>query len=382
MCAVHVLALLMVAQGLKIPERTFSERVLKGQLVLAEISRGTRGESQVPGPDDPAALVTNDTDRSVTFTRWYGRAGNNIVQILNAILFGQSKGYSRLRLPNVHVNPRRPASTVFDLFNLPEEITIKRPLSKLNLDCNWNPPHMRFFFGRCLAVNKSLYRETLRRHLVPFMSPSFRRACRKERNHPFDGLTVHLRSGDTKRNRTFTQSRTVKLDVRPYTYASCVFFERVLADRDFRSVRIITEPDMSHPCISVLKQKLLGVSLQVQSRSIEDDACAIINAKHLAVGSWSTFSQVLELFNSGLETNFWPSPPLGTMKMGTDVCVPVPPGTSKATYVYQVDGMEGVHNNMLDASGAGYFAALPLQNVTLRSVCDEQAEVPFAGSIR
>lgn len=348
----------------------------------AEVSRGTAGELQAPGPEDPAALVINDTDRSVTFTRWYGRVGNNIVQVVNAILFGQSNGYSTLRLPKVHVNPRRPASTVFDLFNLPEEVTIKRPRSELNLDCHWNPPQMRFFFGRCLAVNKSLYRETLRRHLVPFMSPRFRSACRKERSHPFDGLTVHLRSGDTSRNRSFTQSRTVKLDVRPYTYASCAFFERVLADRGFRSVRIITEPDMSHPCINVLKQKLLGVSLQIQSRSIEEDACAIMNARHLAVGSWSTFSQVLELLNPGLETNFWPSPPPGTMRIGPSVCVPVPPGTGRATYVYQIDGMEGAYNNLLDAGSAGYFAALPPQNVTLRSVCDEQAEVPFPGSIR
>jgi hypothetical protein len=109
-----------------------------------------------------------------------------------------------------------------------------------------------------------------------------------------------------------------------------------------------------------------------------------MHAKHLAVGSWSTFSQVFELFNRGLRTNFWPSPPSGTMRASLvdNFCVPVPPGTSGATYVYQVDGMEGFHNNLLKADSRSYFeGSLPRQNVTLRSVCNEQAEVPFAGSV-
>merc|ERR1719188_939569 len=122
------------------------------------------------------------------------------------------------------------------------------------------------------------------------MTERTRRACQEERARPFDGLTVHLRSGDTLRDLALPQ----------FAKASCSFFKKVLAVHGFQSVRVITEKDLSHPCIDVLREAL-GSNLSVQTGSLEEDSCAIMHARHLAVGSWSTFSQALELLNDHLE---------------------------------------------------------------------------------
>jgi predicted solute-binding protein len=115
--AVFVLALLTTTRALKIPEQTSAIRVTlglhNGRLLITDESPVSSGERRGPDTRDLAAVVVNRTDRSVTFTQWYGRIGNNIVQIANAILFSQLKGYSTLRLPEAVVkDPQRPRSTI------------------------------------------------------------------------------------------------------------------------------------------------------------------------------------------------------------------------------------------------------------------------------
>jgi len=384
--AVLAVAFLAAARGVHILEGSAAERISLEQHGKLETPKELERDTQAVGEDvvahseevPPNSVVINATEGSVTFAEWYGRTGNNIVQLVNAILFCQVKGFSTLRLPEavkIPCHDKSKACRATDILNLPEEIKIT-PRPGLTLNCDFL--RMKFFFGRCLAVTKSLFRQTAAQHLVPLMSEGWQRACQEERAqqdaHPFNGLTIHLRSGDSSKSSKLPES----------FYASCSFFRKVLTVHGFHSVRVITEKDMSHPCIKVLREQL-GSNLSVQSTSLEEDSCAIMHARHLAVGSWSTFSQVLELFNDHLETNFWPVPPNST-KLGASgrqigaVCNPVVLG-SAATYVYQVDGMEEGHNNMDNERSVDYFSGLPLGNVTLRSVCDEQSEAPFEGSV-
>jgi len=320
-------------------------------------------------PDD---VVINATEGSVAFAKWYGRFGNNIVQLVHAILFCQIEGFSTLRLPDAIKRPSHHSHTMAtDMFDLPREIKIT-PRPDLKLGCNFRK--MKMFFGRCLAVTKSLFRQTAAQYLFPLMSGAWHRACQDESAQQnatrVNGLTIHLRSGDSRRNLTLDQ----------FAYASCSFFTKVVSVHGYKSVRVITEKDMSHPCIHVLRDEL-GSNLDVQSGSLEQDACAIMHARHLAVGSWSTFSQVLELFNEHLETNFWPTPRRQDKMSKKAVCNPVSLGRP-VTYVYQVDGMQDRYNNMDDERGVEYFSRLPLENVTLQSVCDEDSEAPFLGSVQ
>jgi hypothetical protein len=166
-------------------------------------------------------------------------------------------------------------------------------------------------------------------------------------------------------------------------YASCNFFDTIVADRKFEEVRVVTEPDQSHPCIKLLKERLpsMNVSFHLHNHSVEEDACALMNAKYLAVGSWSTFSQTLEMFNDKLDSLFWPVPPRGTMRMMDSHCTPVVNESNPKTYLYEIDGMQGIHNNLGNAESVEYFTRNSTQGVRLAATCDQEREVPFAGSV-
>jgi len=297
---------------------------------------------------------------AVKIKDWYGRMGNNIVQIMNAIMFGQTLNLSRLLLPSQ-------GTSHLPIFDFPSEIAII-PNAHLRFSCNASG--LKHFFGRCTDVNKRLARATLLEHLAPHLTAATRRACEAERAQPFDGLTVHLRSGDA--HRIFTRQGML---------APCSFFQKIVLDHGFSSVRIVTERDMSHPCLKVLSRTLPNVSMRVQSKSIEEDACALMHARHLAVGSFSTFSQTAELFNMDLKSLFWPVPSGGSIAALGNICVP--PGSSpnetRSTYTYQIDGMQ---DTLLSAGDLSYVMNTSLQNVNLLSVCDEEQEIPFAGSLR
>jgi hypothetical protein len=286
--------------------------------------------------------------------------GNNIVQIMNAIMFGQALNVSRLLLPSQE-KFRLP------IFDLPSEIAIS-PNAHLRFHCNASG--LKHFFGRCTDVNKRMAREALLEHLAPHLTEATKRACEVERAQPFDGLTVHLRSGDAHR-----------ISTRQGMLAPCSFFQKIVFDHGFSSVRVVTERDMSHPCLNALSQTLPNVSIQVQSKSIEEDVCALMHARHLAVGSFSTFSQTAELFNTDLKSLFWPVPAGGSMAALGNICVAPESGLNgtRETYTYQIDGMQ---NALLSAHDLAYIVNTSLQNVSLRSVCDEEQEIPFAGSLR
>jgi hypothetical protein len=339
----------------------------------AAASRDPRGEQgqEIPweSEDYPAFNSTNATDSSVTIAAWYGRLGNNIIQIVNAVLFCQQWGYSSLILP--------PDRSQLKIFDLPEKIVIDHRTLGNKLKCDWNHLSTHYFFGRCMAVNKRLFHRTVKQYLKPYFTSSTATACQKEHARPFSGLTIHLRSGDTARTIGRTSSVTQT------AYASCGFFDKVVADNKFEGVRIITEPDHWHPCIKVLQDRLpsMNVSFHLGNSSIEEDACALMNARYLAVGSWSTFSQTLELLNDNLESLFWPIPPKGTMAKLDSHCTPIAWESHPITYMYEVAGMQDVHNNLAKRESVEYFNQNSSQGVTLAATCNWEQEVPFVGSV-
>lgn len=343
------------------------------RLARAAASRDPRGEQgrEIPweSEDYPASNSTNITGNSVTIAAWYGRLGNNIIQIVNAILFCQQSGYSTLILP--------PDRSQLNIFDLPEKIAIDHRTLGNHLKCDWNHLSTHYFFGRCMAVNKRLFHRTVKQYLKPYLTSSTNTACQKERARPFSGLTIHLRSGDTARTIGRTSSATQD------AYASCSFFDKIVADQKFEEVRIITEPDHMHPCIKVLGNRLpsMNVSLHIGNHSIEEDACALMNARYLAVGSWSTFSQTLELLNDNLEIMFWPVPPKGTWSKLDGHCTPVLWESDRKTYVYEIAGMQDVHNNLAKRQSVEYFTRNSSQGVTLAATCNWEQEVPFSGSV-
>merc|ERR1712048_127161 len=73
----------------------------------------------------------------------------------------------------------------------------------------------------------------------------------------------------------------------------------------FDRIRIITEPDWSNPCVQYIQQVYLSMNVVVQSKSVGEDALAIINA-HYFVPAPSLFSKVLALMNDKLQVVWIP----------------------------------------------------------------------------
>merc|ERR1719263_2251550 len=63
---------------------------------------------------------------------------------------------------------------------------------------------------------------------------------------------------------------------------------------------------MAHPCLSLLRSRHADKHITVQSRSIQEDACALMTAQHLEYGD-TTFAQVLEMMNENVKDVAMPS---------------------------------------------------------------------------
>jgi len=307
------------------------------------------------------------TVSKVSLKKFRGRLGNNLLQLANAILFCQIMNLSHLVLPPNSTN-RVPMLT------LPSEIPIKPdPSAKFE----YNMRQCVDFFGLCIVAKKWQMRAALMQHLPDYFSEQTRNACQKELARPFPGLTIHLRSGDVSTSQHSTSRKRHYATTKYGVFAPCAFFLKVIDDHKFHSVRIITEPDRSHECIRVLQESRREERIRfltIQSNSLEEDTCALMNAKHLAVGSFSTFTQALELMNGVLKAFYWPLPlPIGQENSPCDAVQ----DDGAITYRYAVVGMTNV-NEVPDP--ARYFDTFPMENVTLRDTCAEGQELPFRGA--
>ena len=123
-------------------------------------------------------------------------------------------------------------------------------------------------------------------------------------------LVIHFRSSDLLNNSFQMQS----------TFAPCAFFDKVIEDHNFEHVRIVTEADQAHPCIETMKEQHKNISVLIQTSSFQQDTCTLMNAKHLAFASPSSFLQAFGIeLNTHLNTVYSPYAPGGFKEQ--DPCV-------------------------------------------------------------
>ena len=94
-------------------------------------------------------------------------------------------------------------------------------------------------------------------------------------------LTPYWRSGDLLDLLTFRQVRTMRSS------------EKVAHDFRFTCLRTITERDLKHPCTKALQTAQDPHEVLVQPKSKIEDACALMYAKHLAVGTMTMFRKTV-----------------------------------------------------------------------------------------
>jgi len=249
-------------------------------------------------------------------SHWRGRLGNGVHQIAHAIFTAKLLGLEHVAIPA--------GGDIRHLFYLPthgETFTISPdPEFRTRAKCSGDAKY--YYYVNCTGVKRSDYTNVMRQYMLSRLVPQARAACDKEATSVRRELVVHLRSGDL-------------LDAHHHqaAFAPCSFFD-VLINQEprFERVRIITERDRRHPCLSFIAK--ISSNVTVQSKTIEADACVLMHADHLALGAASTFSLALSWFNTRPVTIY---DPFGKCERSEDhEC----PSGKQATYC--VPGLETV----------------------------------------
>lgn len=248
------------------------------------------GESSIP-----SSRPIGPKPNSVTITHWVSRLGNNLMQLHNAILYAERIAATELLLPL--------GGPIREFFTeLPTRIPIY-PLEKKNFyHCHFpleasnhsmgtfyhlggGNPDVNPIFGDgvCKAPPIEVAR-VLRKYAKPYMGLAARIACEIEAQHGFQGLTIHLRAGDTLQDHTVDG---VPWGLLQNSYESqqppCAMHESIIngsthaGSEAFARVRLIAE-DAQHPCIAWLHRRLPGRIELWRKGTLEQDACALMHA--------------------------------------------------------------------------------------------------------
>jgi len=243
---------------------------------------------------------------SIVVDKWYGRVGNNLHQIVHAIFAAKMSGKSRVYTP---LDWTFLDGTIRQLFNFSDHFDIVNDEEFRHRVFCQERKKTHFFMIKCNGVRRSDYTNVLLTYLLPHLSDEARAACKREEatsENRRPELVIHLRSGDLLNPTVGWQEGRM---------APCSFVDKVLEDsQGLERIRVITEPDMKHPCLPILVEH----GALVQSESVAADGCAFMYAEHLLLGAKSTFSEALSLFNPNPVTVY---DPFGCVHHGTtDTC--------------------------------------------------------------
>mmetsp|Transcript_4622 Transcript_4622/g.12136 ORF Transcript_4622/g.12136 Transcript_4622/m.12136 type:complete len:355 (-) Transcript_4622:386-1450(-) len=228
---------------------------------------------------------------------WYGRIGNNLIQVAHAIFVAKLSGKRSVTLPSSDVDHFGVPTPIGQMFKFPQRLDIELDEEfKSRASCSESTGF--YYLLACRGVVRADYTSVLRAYVLPHLAPEARGACEREASNTKHELVIHLRSGDAMfRDPPHPQKSR---------FAPCAFFEAVAdeAEVSFEGVRVITEPDQKHPCLGFFREK--NWNFTVQSESLVADGCAFMHADHLAVGAKSTFSDALSMFNPNPVTLYDP----------------------------------------------------------------------------
>jgi len=231
-------------------------------------------------------------NRSVVVSRWTGRLGNNLYQIVYAIFTAK---LSRTEYVTPPVRGRiLTKGQLYELFDLPRVLRIE-PDDEFRARATCSSRNDEYYRVLCTGATRADYTKVLREYILPHLKVEAREACNKEASKSARELVLHLRSGD------LLTDEFLYRPLKKASLAPCSFFD-VLINQDpgFQQVRIITETvhhggQKTHPCLQYIAERNPNVT--VQSDSLAADACALMYADHLGLGAYSTFSIALSWFN-------------------------------------------------------------------------------------
>lgn len=234
----------------------------------------------------------------------WGRLGDALNQLLATILWAEKSNATAL-----HVSDRG-FRKVEGFLDIPKDskgrrvITIN-PKSRVVVDPGGDCKMVKVGSDGSM-VSCPADARTRRRVMIKYVKPLLVPLARADvRSHGSDAdeLVIHVRSGDAWRKEK-TPWGTPLVE---YRMPPCAFYDKIIETGNkggaFQHVRVVTQADRENPCVDLIRKRHPTRSVRVQTMSREEDAAAIMNARHL-VTSQSYFSWILAEMNERLETLF------------------------------------------------------------------------------
>lgn len=280
-------------------------------------------------------------DDELVIQRWSGRMGNQVRTLAWALVAAESLGLRAVSWEEAAYVLR------YGFAELPRRIVVDGKGEKGAHACQTTRSGMTTWERiRCDGVKKSEIRRVLQRYVWPHLTDEARAKCTLEDG--FDGLTVHLRSGDCMWGTNHMTAR----------FAPCAYHSKIIESFGYKDVLIVTEPDRQHPCLAELPKRHPSVNFTVQSNSVVEDFCTLARARNLVrSGPFSSFSSFAELFSRNLQKLYLP-----------EECECGGPGKSGSAVetCYHIPGLLQKRN---DTEKMDYLISTPESSIEQFAVC-------------
>lgn len=216
---------------------------------------------------------------SVNIIKWYGRLGNNITQIVNAILFAY---YYNIKIINF------PEHSYFKQ----NFIDLRQYVSDKINNKNFND----IFFSRneiCQKYNLNISIFENNKINIGEIIKSLISLTEYEKLDITDNdLIIHIRSGDVYNSNPHPG----------WVQPPLSFYENIIKEKEWRKIILICEDDKC-PIIKPLLNKYNNIIFRIQP--LQQDIIYIIQSKNICFGMGS-FIPALLLLNSNLNTIYYP----------------------------------------------------------------------------
>jgi hypothetical protein len=208
--------------------------------------------------------------RIIQIDNWYGRFGNNILQLVYSIVIAIDKKYNKI------VFPRHAYFNKQEIIINDEHILESHKLTGCFYPFN-HKDKPKFKFSRIKYIFKKYIEEIL----------IFKR---QDVNITDQDIVLHIRSGDI-----------FQFDAFGYLQPPVYFYKTVL--NDYSAKRIIVSEDCLNPCINWLIQN--ENCKRVQNSNLINDINIIINAHNVCFG-FGTFGIFMLLMNDKAQNVYFP----------------------------------------------------------------------------
>ena len=219
---------------------------------------------------------------------WYGRLGNNIIQIINAITYAKLKQLDYVYLNSPH---RSLSSRVINVSGSANTFSVKTS------ECKHK--HTYYYTGDIPELQNSLYhRDTSYEIFHMYIKPIYIHSKIHNQAHPDSDSTlyIHIRSGDI-----FSKAKPHKLYVQP----PLSYYNHIITEMKPEHIILVSE-DRLNPCINALLTKYTGMITHVcNPGDPKNDIAVLCRAKQIVFGM-GTFSFPIMCMSGNLAKVWFP----------------------------------------------------------------------------